>query len=167
MKKVFLPIAAAALFIVVVGLLTKKLEKDSSIKFNNFKKTEAPQKFVSIGETKIEVEVADTNSERRQGLSKKDSLAENRGMLFVFDQKGTKPVFWMKDMRIAIDILWISDSKIIQIDKNVPPPADGTSDKDLKLYTPKEPVDYVLEVNTGFSDKNEIKEGDQVDLSNI
>jgi len=65
-------------------------------------------------------------------------------------------------MKIAIDIIWLKNGKIIQIDKNVAPPTAGTSDKNLKLYSPKTAVDYVLEVNFGYSDLNNIKVGDTV-----
>lgn len=65
-------------------------------------------------------------------------------------------------MEFAIDIIWIKDGKIIQIDKNVEAPAVGTPDNKLKLYSPKSAVDYVLEVNSGYSDLNNIKVGDSV-----
>jgi len=92
-------------------------------------------------------------------------------MLFVFEEKGGTvrypPVFWMKDMLIAIDIIWIDNDKIIQIDKNVQPPKTGVKDNDLAKYKPDNPIDYVLEVNGGYSDKNDIKEGDGVEIPNL
>ena len=83
-------------------------------------------------------------------------------MLFVINNNKVTPTFWMKDMRIAIDIIWIKNSKIIQIDKNVDPPAPNTPDNKLKLYSPKSAVDYVLEVNSGYSDLHNIKVGDAI-----
>jgi uncharacterized membrane protein (UPF0127 family) len=71
----------------------------------------------------------------------------------------------MKDMRFAIDIIWIDDEKIVQIDKAIQPPEEGTPDEELILYTVNQPIDYVLEVNAGFVEKNNIEKGDPVDLS--
>ena len=70
-------------------------------------------------------------------------------------------------MLISIDIIWINDGTVAKIDKNIEPPAPGTVDSQLKLYRPDTPIDYVLEVNAGFSDKNSIGIGDSVDLSAI
>ena len=78
-----------------------------------------------------------------------------------------EPPFWMKDMKFAIDIIWINDSEIVQIDKNVQPPAPNTVDEDLLLYIPSQPIDYVLEVNANFTEENNIKVGDSIDLSSL
>ena len=88
-------------------------------------------------------------------------------MLFVFDNKQITPVFWMKDMQIPLDIIWIGSGKIVKIDENVPAPVAGTPDTKLTNYSSGSPIDYVLEVNSGFSGKNKIKAGDSVDLSGI
>jgi uncharacterized membrane protein (UPF0127 family) len=113
------------------------------------------------------VTVVQTESERKKGLAGKLSLAQNEGMLFVFDQKNVYPSFWMKDTLIPLDIIWIKGNKITKIEKNVQPPAPGTLDSQLKLYYPDKPIDYVLEVNAGFSDLNNVKVGDSVDFSEI
>jgi uncharacterized membrane protein (UPF0127 family) len=73
----------------------------------------------------------------------------------------------MKDMLIPLDFIWVANGKIVKIDKNVPAPAPNTPDGNLKTYSPGTPIDYVLEVNAGFSDKNNIKVGDSVNLSGI
>ena len=116
-----------------------------------------------IGNAKIFVNFANTDEERQKGLSGRDNLAEKEGLLFVFD-KDSNPGFWMKDMLIPIDIIWINDGKIIQIDKNVPPPPLGTSLTDLAIYRASIGIDYVLEVNSGFSEKNGLKVGDNISL---
>ncbi|MGB6881980.1 MAG: DUF192 domain-containing protein, partial [Microgenomates group bacterium] len=108
-----------------------------------------------------------TEIQRRQGLSGKENLPEGEGMLFIFESKNIQPPFWMKDMKFAIDIIWIDDDKIVQIDKDIQPPEPGASDNKLVLYTPNQPIDYVLEVNAGFSEENKIKVGDSVNLSVI
>ena len=154
-KQLFLPLAGVAAFIVFVGLLVK----DPS-KFGFVKPSPAPiQKTIKIAEKSIKIELADTPEKRSRGLSGRSLLEENSGMFFTFDSKDTFPSFWMKDMAIPIDIIWINDDKIVKIDKNVPVPIAGAKDSDLKLYRPDKPIDYVLEVNAGFADKNSITVG--------
>lgn len=116
---------------------------------------------MTAGDTPVFVKLALTDAQQAQGLSGVTSLQENEGMYFVFPQK-RNTAFWMKDMNIAIDMIWISDNKIIQIDQKVQPPAEGTPDNKLKLYVPKALVDAVLEVNAGFSQAHGISVGDTV-----
>jgi len=163
MKKIIFPIIGAALFIVAVGILMQKTSFLSS--------TPTPQPTetkptVTIDSKVISVEIAKTNEEREKGLSDVASLEANSGMLFVFDDGGKIPTFWMKGMIMPIDILWISDGKIIRIDKNVPAPTPNTPDSKLKTYSAGRPVNYVLEMTAGFSDSNSIKVGDSVSFSN-
>lgn len=162
-KQIILPILGVIAFIIVVGLF---VPKSGSIVIPGITPTAttSPSKTISIGEKVINTEVADTKDKRTLGLSGRESLPENNGMVFVFDTKDVNTGFWMKDMKIALDIIWINDNKIVKIDKNVPFPASGTNDERLPVYTAGQPIDYVLEVNSGYSDKNGIKVGDSVDL---
>lgn len=76
-------------------------------------------------------------------------------------QKDNPPhMFWMKDMFIPIDIIWITGGEIVQINPNVQPPAPNTPDSELERITFSENADYVLEVNTGFVQTHDIQEGD-------
>ena len=160
MRQLFLPIIAVGLFIIVLGNYNKKSPLSAP------PPTSAPvTKEIIINDTIIDVEIANSASERRTGLSNRETLNENTGMLFLFEKENVFESFWMKDMEIAIDILWIDDGKIVQIDKNIPPPAPDAPDADLILYSSKKPFDYVLEVNAGYSDNHQIKIGDPVDLS--
>ena len=116
---------------------------------------------VIVGDIPVKVTLADNNQKRAQGLSILSSLPENHGMLFIF-LENSRPHFWMKNMNFAIDIIWIDDWKIVQIDANAMPPKTQTQDSDLELYTPINPVDYVLEVNAGFTQEHNIMVGDTV-----
>lgn len=161
MKQIILPIIGTVLFIILVGLFVQgKFTKNPG-------NANTATHFLTINKTKIEVEIADTESKREKGLSGRQSLEEGSGMLFVFSQKEVTARFWMKDMLIPIDIIWVKNGKIIQIDKNIQAPVPGTPDNKLQLYTTKEPINYVLEVPAGFSDKSGFKIGDSVDLSSI
>jgi uncharacterized membrane protein (UPF0127 family) len=166
-KQVILPILGTAAFIAIVGYFT---QNPSGLSFKNFFKitpTSSVQKSVTINGKNIQVDIADTNDKRTKGLSGVVSLPSDQGMLFIFDTKGVSPLFWMKDMLIPLDIIWIGNGKIVHIDKNVPIPAKGTPDANLETYSAGIPIDYVLEVNAGFADSNSIKVGDSVDLSKI
>lgn len=119
---------------------------------------------ILIGNTKIDAEVASGPEKLTKGLSGRESIKDGQGLLFNFSYPDTFPTFWMKDMRFAIDIIWINDGKIIHIDKDVQPPKSDTQSSELKLYRPPAVIDYILEVKAGFSDKGGISVGDPVDL---
>lgn len=150
-KQIILPIIGVAAFIVIVGMFMKKAPT------LNQNQTQTQTKAITINNKSINVELADTQEKRVKGLSGRTSLDDNTGMLFVFDSKGVNTAFWMKDMLIPIDIIWIRDNKIVKIDKNIKAPASGTADNKLTVYNPNQKVDFVLEVNASFSDKNSIK----------
>ncbi len=114
--------------------------------------------FIKIGEVGFEVEVADTLGARMKGLSGREVLGENEGMLFVFSSSGDQG-FWMKDMKFSIDIVWIQDDEIVGFEENVQP-VEGKSVFGLKIYHPPEPVNKVLEVKAGMVKKYGFQAGD-------
>lgn len=122
-------------------------------------------KQIKIGSTNITVTVADTENGRVKGLTGLDHMPADQGMLFVFEAKNVVPSFWMKGMKFPLDFIWIKGGQVAQIDANVPVPSTDTLDSGIKVYIPNSPVDYVLEVNAGFSGTNNIKVGDTVYLS--
>lgn len=92
---------------------------------------------------KLGVEIAADPSTREKGLSGRDCLPSNSGMLFSFSRLGLYN-FWMKDMRFAIDIVWIDDShKIVTIKPNIVPSSYPES------FTGATPAQYVLELTAG------------------
>jgi uncharacterized protein len=114
---------------------------------------------VKIAGQNIKVDLALTPAEQEQGLSGRQNLLPNTGMLFVFENPDDY-LFWMKDMNFPIDIIWISqDFKVVYIEKNATPEsypaAYGPGPNDEKAK-------YVLEVVSGFSDKNNLRVGDSV-----
>ncbi len=163
MKQLFLAFLGVIIFVVSVGFMGQKLQGKSA-SGGNFILGKETKKEIIVGGIKIEAKIASTDAQREKGLGGQIMLAKNEGMLFVFEQKKVYPTFWMKGMLIPIDIIWIKDSKIAKIDKNIPAPKTGTADKDLVLYYPDNPIDYVLEVAAGFSDKNNLQVGDSVKI---
>lgn len=117
-----------------------------------------PKPTVQIGETVIPVEIAETAEDQRVGLGKYSTLPESEGMLFPYTVK-SPATYWMKGMSFPIDIIWIADGKVVQITENVPH-EPGVPDNKLKFYPANQPVNYVLEVNAGFAERNNIKVGD-------
>jgi uncharacterized membrane protein (UPF0127 family) len=129
--------------------------------FNNESAPEAaivPTRTISIEGKSLRVAVADTDALRAQGLSGSDPLAENEGMLFVFAEDGTYS-FWMKDMRYAIDILWLdAEGRVVHIEKGIAPETYPTS------FTSHSPSRYVLEVRAGYADQHDIQIGSRATL---
>jgi uncharacterized membrane protein (UPF0127 family) len=108
----------------------------------------------------IPVTIADTPEEQEIGLSYTSNLEQNTGKLFVFNTVG-KYGFWMKNMFYAIDLVWIDkDFRIISIDKNITPESYPT------IFYPPQDVQYVLEVNAGFSTANNLSVNQLMALTN-
>lgn len=140
---------------------------------SSFLKTNAPQNIpksqdqkvipVSIKNLTVSAQLAVNQEERKNGLSGRDSLPFDQGMLFIFEKEG-QYTFWMKEMRFAIDIIWIDEKKtIVDIAKNVPPEL-GEKDRELMIYRPRANAKYVLEINAGLSDLNNLEVSDKVDF---
>ncbi len=108
-----------------------------------------------INGEKIKVEIADSPSERKKGLSNRESLAANTGMLFLFKKKDDYS-FHMKDMKFPIDLVFIRGNEVIGIIKNLRVP-DG--DGYIANYLPPAEFDKALEINAGEAEKLGIKRG--------
>ncbi|MCX6716418.1 MAG: DUF192 domain-containing protein [Candidatus Taylorbacteria bacterium] len=108
---------------------------------------------LKINGQEINIIRAQTNEEEIQGLSGRDSLALNSGMLFYFDHDDFWK-FWMKDMKFSIDIIWLDkDFRIIDIKNNATPLSYP------ELFTSKNVARYVLEVPAGFAQNYLLKDG--------
>lgn len=102
-------------------------------------------------------ELANTKEERAQGLSYRTEIPKE-GMLFIFPNKDIQG-FWMKDMLISIDIVWLSDEGVILgIEENVSP------DSYPEVFYSPEPVRYVLEIEGGGAKERGWSTGDTIPL---
>ncbi len=63
----------------------------------------------NIGGKVFSLEIASNEASRELGLGKRDSLAEDGGMIFVFN-KLDKYGFWMKDTKFPLDIIWLNEN---------------------------------------------------------
>jgi uncharacterized protein len=102
------------------------------------------QPTLHVGDHVVKLEVADTPAEQQKGLSGRSGLAKNSGMLFVYEAAQNQRCFWMKDMRFAIDIVWVdADKKVVAVQPNLTP------DTYPQRYCNTVPAQYVLEVPAG------------------
>ena len=121
-----------------------------------------PSPLVLVGDASFVVELADTPAQRTQGLSGRTALQPDTGMLFVFEGEDRR-TFWMRDMEIALDFVWISaDCVVVDLTQDVPPPEPGAELSDFPRYQPAVLVQYVLEINAGEIAAAGIVRGDAV-----
>lgn len=114
---------------------------------------------VSIADVKLQVEVARTAKERAQGLSNRNFLPANQGMIFIFDRAG-EYTFWMKGMRFPLDFMWIANGKVVEVTTNVEAP---TAENSVPITVkPKVPVTSVIEVNAGWVAESGVEVGQEV-----
>jgi uncharacterized protein len=118
---------------------------------------------ITINGVTINAEIADTQDKRNKGLSGRESLATDSGMLFTYQDSG-KYTFWMKGMKFPLDMIWINGKTVVDIIKNATPPLPGQKDETLSIYTSNQNADKMLEVNAGFVDAHGIKVGDTVEV---
>jgi len=95
------------------------------------------------------VEIVDTPELRAQGLSFREALSPNAGMLFVFSESD-KYGFWMKDMLFPIDIIWFDDEfVVVDVKENLAPESYP------EVFKPRVPARFALEINiSGISDND-------------
>ncbi|MFH0806339.1 MAG: DUF192 domain-containing protein [Candidatus Brennerbacteria bacterium] len=120
---------------------------------------------VKINEQIIVVDIVKDPDARAKGLSERDGLGVNEGMLFLFDDAAYYP-FWMKDMRFPIDIVWIAENTIVGFEERVSP-EPGIPDSELMSYAPPEPVDKVLELSAGRARLLRAEVGDAVKIRRL
>jgi uncharacterized membrane protein (UPF0127 family)/predicted small secreted protein len=121
---------------------------------------------VMIGNKNLCVETVSTAAKKNKGLSGRKSMDQKNGMLFDFTaDSNSQPGFWMKDMQFDLDLLWIKNNHIVEITKNVAAPktTEENLETNLKVYYPSQSVDQVLEVNAGWSEKNNIMVNQKID----
>ncbi len=108
----------------------------------------------------VDVEIARTEAERRQGLMDRASLPEHAGMLFIFDETAVHS-FWMKNTLIPLDMIFIDeDGRIAGIVERAEP-------RTLTERTVGRPSRYVLEVNGGWARAHGVGAGDRVRVENV
>lgn len=161
--KIFVAIVLLAFIVLMLSDLFTS--KPKLVNTENIKKAEE-YKFTKNGELSfqsadgnyidaIDLEFADNDHERSQGLMFRTEMAENQGMLFIFPSEARQS-FYMKNTVISLDMIFINSKlEIVTIHKNTKP-------YDLSSYASTAPAQYVLETVSGYTDKRNIKIGDKV-----
>lgn len=116
----------------------------------------APLEVVCFGPQRLTVEIAATEAERSRGLSSRDSLAEDAGMLFVFEEAGDHR-FWTVDTTIPLSIAFLdADGIVLNVE-----PMEPLS---METHGPVAPALYAIEVNRGWFGEHGVGPGDTVRL---
>ena len=120
--------------------------------------------LVSIGDATYTVDLAVTPEERQQGLSGREHMPQDVGMLFVFEEE--RPLnFWMKEMRFPLDIIWIdAQCRLVEVAANVPTPPPNASNAEIPRVQSPSPARYVLELNAGEAARNGLRAEDAVEF---
>ena len=108
----------------------------------------------------FDIEVARTSAEQSLGLMFRSALPDNRGMLFPFSPP-RQVSFWMKDVPVALDMVFLREGKVVAIAPEVPPcPA-----LPCPAYGPdNQIVDQVLELRSGRAAEIGLQVGDTVSI---
>ncbi len=164
MIKKSLPFVIVIIFL-AAGFLLLGSEERTDIKVDKETETEINKgsATIKVAGQVIKVDLALTSEEQEQGLSGKKGLKPDEGMLFVFEQPG-RYSFWMKDMNFPIDIIWLAPSDVEGIMKVIYIKKDARPESYPEVYGPAVDTKYVLEVVSGFSEKNNLKTGDTVEF---
>jgi len=123
-----------------------------------------PQKFpisasANIANQRIMLEVARKLHQKEKGLMYRTSLAADRGMVFVYEPP--KPVsFWMRNMKIPLDMVFLRDGQVKLLKVNVPP----CSTNSCPIYETDIAIDQVVELRAGRAAQLGLKIGDRVNI---
>jgi uncharacterized membrane protein (UPF0127 family) len=115
---------------------------------------ERPLTTLDVAGHEVEVEIADDEEERRRGLMHRDSLPEDRGMLFVYSEEQTLS-FYMRNTEIPLDIAFLDRRGYIVDVQQMEPHSD-------ELHRSSRPAMYALEMNRGWFEAHGVGEGDRV-----
>lgn len=104
------------------------------------------------GKHSFSIEVADTSSERESGLMFRKEMADDHGMLFVFE-RSSEVNFWMKNTPMALDLVFIGQDGKIKAIKRGEPESEA-------IIAPGQAVRFVLELKAGTAARDGLKDGD-------
>jgi hypothetical protein len=140
------------------GLSTPPTPEDSTLMVDDPRAQVLPITATArMGDQVIQLEVARTRQQQARGLMFRPPLPENRGMLFPFDPP--RPVqFWMRDVPVPLDMVFLRDGEIQAIAAEVPP----CTSRNCPVYGPATPVDQVIELRAGRAAELGLAVGDPV-----
>ncbi len=114
---------------------------------------------IKINNLLSNIEVASNPNDRRKGLMFRKSLPEDHGMFFVWEYR-KRQCMWMRNTYIPLNVAYIdTKGKILEIYEMLPLSEDSICSKKR--------VKYALEVNLDWFKRNNVKVGDQIDITEI
>lgn len=140
-------------FLVALSLLIFAIHSPAEIQFSKKKIVLMDGKLKKV----ITVEVAESQQEHMQGLMHRKSMADNRGMLFVFYDERVRE-FWMKNTLINLDIAYFNKERTV-IDIQQMKAQKSVLQSQFPTYPSKAPAQYALEMNEGWFKKNNFSQG--------
>lgn len=114
-----------------------------------------------INERVINLEVAQTPQQQAMGLMFREALPDDRGMFFPFEEARIAR-FWMNNVPVALDMIFVKDGQVVEIADSVPP--CDTEPQDCPLYGPDTIVDGVIELRAGRAKELELATGDRIEI---
>ena len=159
--QVLIPIGIAAVIVGVAGIVSLPTE----IKLEQ---VDFPMGTISLDDNLIQVQIADNEPRRMRGLMFQETLPMDQGMLFVFDEPGTRGM-WMLNMQFALDIIWFDENgKVVSIQTDVPPCKTPLEVMicDSESVT-ADNAKYVLEMTSGAVKQYEINQNSQLEIISI
>jgi uncharacterized protein len=114
---------------------------------------------IQVGGAQVIAEIAATETERERGLMFRTSLADGKGMLFIFD-KDQQLAFWMKNTKIPLSLAYISSDGTIRQIVDLEP-------ESLASVQAERSVRYALEVPRGWFGRAGVKVGDKVSFGDL
>ncbi len=141
----FLKISLILIIVICVVLLVKPTKQQST-----------PTIDITIKDKTLSLEIAKSAIQKSRGLSNRNSLCPNCGMIFVYRIESIYP-FWMKNTLIPLDIIWVNkQGTVVDIIQGKP--------NDLSILTPKSKALYIIELNLDTSNNLNLKIGDQIQI---
>ena len=119
---------------------------------------------ITIKGKEYELELALTSNQRYQGLSDRKAIADDGGMLFVF-QDASVLSFVMRKCLVPIDIIYLSPNGRIVAMHEMQVQPYNTDESDLKSYSSVYPAQFAIELKAGSIKALGLKEGDKIELT--
>ena len=159
--QVLIPFGIAAVIVGVAGVVSLPSEV-------KLERVDFPMGTISVDNNLIQVQIADNEPRRMRGLMFQETLPMDQGMLFVFDEPGTRGM-WMLNMQFHLDIIWFDENgKVVSIQYNVPP--CKTALEVMSCNTEGVTADnaqYVLEMTSGAFAQYGINEDSKMEIISI
>jgi len=115
---------------------------------------------LKINDQILNIEVSDDALSKAKGLSGRENLGENCGMIFLFSEEA-RHTFWMKDMNFPLDIIYVRENEIVEIFKNVPIFDEAG---EITEIFPEQKADKIIELKSGWCDLYGVQTGDKIEL---